>query len=352
MEAKILNQTGSFTQIQLDLALELYTAYLEAVRSPFKRPVPRQLSTLDLAQRRRMAARDARGSHAYLFEGSNLDFDLALAAQASGDRAQSATYWVHKDNAVELRILLLQFMQSVRLRADSTASKEGNTMVRRGSADETPSTVGSLVLDNAARVATADKIYGCSNGGDTSYASAIVRWNAEERVFFSITNATEESYDKLIHPAAMNFPRRRLAAFLDKDATFSTEDNAKEKEEEEEDDEERTNAEETTLDAEKARSWLLRHEEIEPLVFTRHTRSRFVGLENQADQAAWAVFDEDVEFGEVSLEDIATPSFFTHAPIQGTTFPHAILTVRTEGDCSNLLNALNMSHLVSVLVAI
>jgi len=335
VEYKILSQSGSFTKVQLDYALDLYTAYLEAVRSPFKKTVPRQLSATDLAQRRSIAARDGRVSNNDLFDGSDLEFDLALATQVQGTKSERATFWVHKDNAVELRILLLQYMRGFRHRTDSAGSKSA---MRRGSSDETPSTVGTLVLDNAARVAASGKAYDTPTYVEGSHAAATARWNAEGQAVFSITNASEESNTLPKHPAAVQLPRQKLAAFLNVDGKSITTDTG---------DENLSSNGTETLKTEAARSWLRQHPEIGPLVYTRFHRSRFVGLENQPEQAAWAAFDEDVDFSEVNLRNLREPSFFTRAPGQGGRFPHAILTVRTEGDCSNLFNALNGSHLVS-----
>lgn len=338
VESKIINQPGSFTKMQLDYALDLYTAYLEAVRSPFRKPVPRQLSAADLAQHRNITTPGSRGSITNLFSGSDLDFDLALAAEVRGEKSQSATFWVHKDNAVELRILLLQYMGGVKRRASSASLKSN---ARRASADEIPSTIGTIVIDNSARVAAMGRSYESPGHVEGFHATASARWNANGQAVFAITNPAEGAGHILTHPAAVQFPRQELASFLDVDAAYPPERTV------DDNDNDDFSIGKEPLKPETVRAWLRQHQEIEPLVYTRCNRARFVGLENQTEQAAWAAFDEDVEFGEVRHSDLLDSSFFVHVPRQGVKFPHAILTVRTEGDCSNLFGALNESHLVS-----
>jgi len=338
VESKILTQSGSFTKLRLDYALDLYTAYLEAVRSPFKKLLPRQLSAVDLAQRSNTVQGPTSQSLNSLFDGSDLDFDLALAAEVQGDKSQSATYWVHKDNAVELRILLLQYMRGAHRRTSSTGSK--NT-VRRGSAEETPATAGAVLLDNFARVSCDNKVHESSIPAESFYAAANARWNAEGQAIFSLNTPSQGTNSVSTYPGPVRLPRERLAKFLNVDSTYQLKEGI------EGGQEDPLQIQENAQRADAARSWLRQHKDIKPLIYMRLKRGRFVGLENQPDQAAWAAVDEEVDLGEVALSDLQAPAFFTNAPQQGLRFPHAVLTVRTEGDCSNLLGALNESHLVS-----
>lgn len=323
VEEQIINQPGSFARVDLKPALDHYSTYLDVVRNlEYDKKDYGGIGVETLVP----ASPDATPFISYDGANSPLEFDTELASSQNEGRGKDATYWVHVDNVVQLRILLLQYLRYAKSAA-TLDSAQGDSAI------ESEKRLGVLLLDDPGRLRAhmTDMVNKDKEEEKTLNNVAVTAcWLGEEDAMVAVSDKDNHS-GRFLAP----IPQNQLMSFLNKpsDAQFP-----------------RTPCNNNTQAQRKAvQTWLTQHPNIMPLSFHWQQRTRFVGLDNSptSSQGSWAVLDEDIRMAAAAgknpqarevLEEAA------HSNIEE--FPHAVLVVKVEGDDKGLLRVLDHSHLV------
>jgi hypothetical protein len=400
---EVLGEPTSFSNVNLESLVAEWAAVLTAVREPFKDGVSfkpgyggRRVSLIPppTKDKARLLATEgtSRGEtgptgpnqlvgstsaaqiHSITENGSDVDFDTALATLPLGYAAGKATYWIHPDNLVELQVLLLQHMRIWPSRgkmqsptpSPSTTSRRSSLTWRSGfGTDERGDEAGLVIFDDLERFAEDQSAATISDveeqaGKITERAAASVRWCADGEAIV-VADATSPDTPESTDPRDQSKRRLRIAklkkknvpALFDLKQPFSTQrrgsDLAACGTE---------SAEPSVHGMEEVRTWLSQHEEVCPLVQIRSKRTRFHGSNNGPSHGTWAVLDRDIRMEKARLEEIGKTGTLTPPMEEGIIalgpsdgepmeFPYAVLEVRWEGEEANLIPALDGSHLVS-----
>jgi hypothetical protein len=297
--------------------------------------------------------------------GPDVEFDSVLATVPLGVDAGRATYWVHQDNLIALRILLLEHTnnRSARTRppVSAAASRSSISSLHKQVLSESstsPSAAGDEVnlaifddLDEFSRKQSSATVGDIENATGTVSEKATVsaRWSNQTEAAVTLVQGRDSvstaitaspPSKRVIKTAPLK--RKNLRALFDigqpvpkasLDASVDSD---------------------TTDHLADMRDFIASNSRIAPLVQIRSKRNRFVGLHNQANSGLWATLDTDVVMSRIDLDAIGTSNATT--PVESSNknsfdvsaFPHGILEVRWEGGYStDLVQSLDQSHLVS-----
>ena len=99
-----------------------------------------------------------------------------------------------------------------------------------------------------------------------------------------------------------------------------------------------------------AKSWLQKHQDVQPLVEIHSDRTRFAGIRNTDTSGIWATLDTEIVLAKCSSALLAEQYNSSSSSEEATSpclrFPHAVLNVRFEGDVNmGLIKTLDGSHL-------
>lgn len=339
MDAQVFNQPGSFTKSQLQPALDLYVAYLDAVRSPFFQP---ELNGRDV-QENPTKLDPLHPTVLNLLQGSVLEFDIAMSMGPPGSQTEQAAYWVHQDNIVELRVLLMQFMRNLRPSYSSTtpAASESSTPPSsvRSRHLSTGDRINTVVIDNPDLVAQS-----LSSSKRPSWRpAALSSWATSGKAVVA-TNDSETTVGGLL---VAKLRRGVLASFVDTESPFPPPSH--EIDTDDEDDQSPPQVD-VRKDFALVRQRLAQLSHSDPLVRVFRQRSRFFGLENRDAEGVWATLDEEISMEATSTVAVKQRNYFSSTAGCETSFPYAVLTVRTEGSHEvGFIHKLDQSHLVSTL---
>lgn len=394
---EVLEQLTSFTRKDFEPLLAQWAEVLAAVRAPFKagtnwqsrsaekmeglvkvdesedKIIPRSMPSqgpnpYGPLQNRQDSTSSAKEIHSTCENGSNLDFDTALAVLPLGRAAGKAVYWIHPDNLIQIHVILLQHTRLHRTTNNTAPSPPNNSSPRSsrsGSmnsywsspacrADEETYVIICDDLQHFAKRQSSATISDSENlpGSASEKAAASIRYcSTGEAVVVVSTSSelTDESIRK-----RHRFERARLKKKAVRQL-FSTDPSLSFKR--------RQSCQSVTSngvagnelddvqDPEMIRAWFSGHRKVQPLVQLYMRRTRFVGLRNSEAGGLWATIDKDVSLKRCSKEKLTSgDDLFTFVG-EGKTgfenFPYAVMEIRCEGElATDLIASLDESHLV------
>lgn len=339
VETEVLNQPDGFAKAQLKPALDTYIAYLELVRSPF---VKQPESTAVTGQ---VPVDPLHPTVLNLLQGSPLEFDVALSMAPAGPRTEQAVYWVHQDNVVELRVLLMQYTRgtpsSSPAAPGATPPTSAPTSPNRSQRSRHDDSLSTMVVDNADSIAQSfSGSQGMSSSTRLWKPSVMASWTPAGDAIVAMNDSSESSPGLLVAK-----PRRSLlSSFLDTDTQFPPPDHNIDTDE----DDRPATLSDSHQESVAVRQKLARFEGVVPMVKISKSRSRFVGLDNTSEQGIWAALDEEIYMETSSKDALKKPDYFSRPARGETRFPYAVMTLRREGeDGATLVRSLDSSHLVS-----
>ena len=389
---EVLDRPTSFTRKDFEPLLTQWAEVLAAVRAPFEagtkwqprspegvagwtgadesnneNPLRSKPIQSDFPQKPPQNAwnstSNAKDIHSMCENGSNLDFDTALAVIPLGHTASRAVYWVHPDNLIQAHVILLQH---TRLRRTSnTTPSSPNTSSQRSSrsgsvtshwsasttrADEETGVVVCDDLQQFAKRQNSATISDTENlpGNTAQKATASIRYSSTGEAT-AVVGTSSESIDKKPRFERAKLKRKAVRQLLRADPTLFSErrqsgqsgvlNDIADKETD------------TVQNLEKIRAWFSDHREAQPLVQIYMRRARFVGLGNSEAGGLWATVDRDVSMRRCSEEALTNGDDFLTFGEEGKTelekFPYALLEIRCEGKVTtDLIASLDKSHIV------
>ena len=339
VDAQVFNQPGSFTKSQLQPALDLYVTYLDAVRSPFFQT---KLNSRE-AQEQPAKLDPLHPTVLNLLQGSAMEFDIAISMGPPGSQTEQAVYWVHTDNIVELRVLLMQFMRNVRPEYGSTtiATPEPSTPPSsvRARHSSTGNTVNTVVIDDPDSL-----VQTLSSSNRLPWRpAAISSWCSSGEAV--VATKDFETIDGGLLIAKLN--PGVLSSFLDTESPFPPPRHEIDTDDE---NDSPTFQDDVHRDFASVRQRLAQLSHSDPLVKVSKQRSRFIGLENRDVEGVWAALDEEISMVATSAKSVKQRNYFSSTERCKAFFPYAVLTVRTEGSHGiGFVKKLDESHLVSTL---
>ncbi|KAL8732586.1 MAG: hypothetical protein Q9181_003884 [Wetmoreana brouardii] len=379
---KVLDKPATFSNKDFQPLLTQYTDVLAAVRVIFQQGTnapPAQLaingnfSTNRTSTRIQKSAEQTKASATHVCsnttassaskiqkacqEGSEIDFDTALATSPLGKSGGKASYWIHPDHLVELHVLLLQYTRLRKTTSPNVATpagiesrhqvrKEstngnGNGLVSGGEDD-----AGLVVCDDLEKFARRRSSAPISDAEESvgkvpEKAAMTVRYSSTGKAVLAIDVSASDT------PEAKALTSFRVVKVKSKDVRHMFDF---------EEPQCRTDKLLREADSEDSehpdsiRKWLTDNPEVQPLVQLQCKRTRFVGLKNGEADGIWATLDRDI------LMKQTPEGFFTSkggGPAFGdadhndlVNFPFAVLEVRFEGGLqADLLDALDKTHL-------
>ena len=342
-------------------------------RTPERPKAPRQKSDhgegrSGRIQRNPDDTASAAALHAASEKGSMVELDTALVVSPLGRAATKAVYWIHPDHLVEIHILLLQH---TRLRnpvtspisassASSPNHSRKGSMNGRGVAQtfRPDDGIGIIVCDDLQRFA---KRWSAATIGDSEDRAGdagendavMVTYTSSGEAIVTIGLSAKEvcrspDLDENRDIIKAKLKRKNLRDLFD----FSLGDTLTRSESRKSINTNSADGSEGKHDLAQARAWLAAHREVQPLVHLQMTRTRFVGLGNNETKGVWVMLDTNILMQQCTLDNIeGKGDLLTLGEGTGLNpikFPHAILTVRVEGDDTpKLVAALDESHLAS-----
>jgi len=358
----VLAQPDSISNVDIGPLLDQFLEILQAVRELVQQPPkPRRLSLtpasdpgskLGNAVKPSIIARYPTSRIQSTIEtGSEGDLDVALATYPLGDAGSRAIYWVHPEQVVELKVLLLQHMRpfpAERRRAGKTAptiTRAMSGLSRRDSAssDRVEETHVMVLddLDAFAQVQSSATIKDAedSAGGVVTHTAGIGLWtgSSEAHVVVGSTIEGETARSVIVKP-------KHIGALLDTDSTFERRRSSVQFQP---DVQSVDMADDFEQNAKRVREWLSTNPKVKPLVAIHLRRLRFVGLNNDQSQGSWATLNTDITMSRTpGLKEMVGD--WWSAAEELVEFPFAVLDVRQEGDkTAELIKFLDDSHLVS-----
>ncbi|KAB8698103.1 hypothetical protein FH972_026353 [Carpinus fangiana] len=293
VDEQILGRDDCFARVDLSTVMEQYASYLGDLRSAFEEHHSPDKSSPSL---------DTTNTSITL-KSAPIDFDTLVEAESGPSRR--ATYWVHQDNVVELRILLLQYMRYAHLDPASPATKP-KMPLRRDSSFLSDNQVGLVALDSS---------------------KISVRWAGNDA---AVTVSDSGSY-------TTKFERHRLPSFLSASRPLDQRDSS---------DDLSSLPESTDKEREIIQAWMENHPNVNPLARVCANRSRFVSLEESAWPGPRAILDQEVRMEKTSIVQLRRKESFRPASFASMElFPHAVLTVVSGDDDGGIIAALDSTHL-------
>ena len=384
----VLSKPKNFSQKDFGPLLEQWAAVLAAVRAPFEDVIarrdrssattpgqspPNHTSWSQKTTDSKTLAHTPVGCDGNQFSsvaalesvyksGSDVDADTAFATIPLGSTAGKAVYWVHQDDLIQLHILLLRFNR-VRIgplgarssrNSSSSIASQGTSSTRLSAGRDAGADVetGFIVCDNLStfakrRNAITIKDMESLPGSIPEEAAACIRYSGTREVVIATRNPTtgKPVLTNAQTGESMNTVKLRRKALIQlfnhggntarqpeliNRSSGPTPDNGSLQD-----------------DLGPLRKWLADHDDIQPLVHIRSTRTRFAGIDNTKDRGIWMTLDTNVRMKRMSSEDLnnfGRSVDITDSPSEE--FPHAVLEVRWEGSSQpDLLNVLDETHL-------
>ena len=388
-QQEVLNRPQGFAQKDFSPLLSHWTDVLAAVRAPFDAgfswkgpstviegvsptlppaaPPSRQLKgitgeTATKAQKSSVPKTNAADLHRICNDGCDVDLDTALATIPLGGSAEKAVYWIHRDNLVQIHVLLLQYTRLRNRNQGSASSYSSPESSRRGSANGSTAEsiargneIGTIVCDDPQSFAKRRNGTTISDierrpGAPIEEAAVTIRYSHSGEAIvtagMAYTKNSNTSVLELGEPVRkVRVKRKALHELFDPENTPPSRPL-----------QDSVNADDTaipsTKDAskqeyDKIKEWLQEHREVQPLVHLRGSRTRFIGLGNSETSGVWATLDKDISMKKSSRQDLQSLSRSpaVNDDLSSNKFPHAILEVRREGkDGLDLISALDDSH--------
>lgn len=302
--------------------------------------------------------------------GSDVEFDSALATLPLGADGGRATYWVHQDNIIALRVLLLEYANNRPAKArpsvsDATPRSSISSLHKQalGERSSTSGTAGEGVclaifddIDEFSRKQSAVTVgdIEIATGTVSEKATLSVRWSGQTDAMVALIQESNHqaagftSNRKLAIKTAP-LKRKNLRTLFDIDqpipkspldgganwgAEFENINNAE--------------------NLPEVRNFIASHSRVGPLVQIQSRRNRFLGLNNRMESGLWVTLDTNVIVRRIDLESIGTSTATTpvesanKSNLDALAFPHGILEIRWEGGHSTeIVQGLDHSHLVS-----
>ncbi|KAI9805577.1 MAG: hypothetical protein M1825_000828 [Sarcosagium campestre] len=353
-EKSVLRQPQGFIMRGFDPLFTQWSRVLAAVRVPFENDSRGpQVSTTVLRATVPASVGDPSGSTqdqdssaALLHSASDLSdvaFDTVLASTPIGPKGGRAVYWVHHDNLIELKVLLLHH---TRLRLHSGhSSAEGN--------DE----MFVILLDQLDRLISRQ---GMGFGGDVEVsaqripekAAASVRWSTCGDAAVTVRIVPDNpalGNNVASNTKTLTLNRKDLRKFFESDYPVAREDTARQ-----------DSGDEQEIPIHRAvREWFKSRPEVKPLVQISSLRTRFAGLANSPSQGVWVSLDTATTITKARKDwyrrrNRSPTTEFEDAALHGTEsafeepeiFPHAVLDLRWEGEnMMALVRLLDGNHL-------
>ncbi|MCJ1435522.1 hypothetical protein MMC27_004896 [Xylographa pallens] len=378
---EVLSRPTNFARKDFGPLLERWSGVLTDVRSPFEGGFSRNANGLRQSlslPHTRTSSRSARQptlpqeatinarpditstgelSAAYI-AGDDVDVDTAFAISAIGSNGGKAAYWVHPDNSVQLHILLLRYSR-LRRRGEETRSSQSSSQsgsrrasiqssTNNGVADE----AGTFVCDdlqnfaerrNSTTVGDMESVPGTV----PEEAAVSIRYSSKGEAIAVIKNFTTSQPGGSTRGISISAKKARLKRkllhriFTDHGSSLSPSGSSTDIAVS------RNESHSTDDDVEAIRQWLYDHQEVQPLVHLRTSRTRFVGLGNSDSKGIWVTLDRNVSMTRSSIDDLKNFSHSTSLKYPASEdFPYAVLEVRWEGTSQpDLVKALDETHL-------
>lgn len=336
---EVIGSPTSFFQLDLGFLLDQYIDVLSAVRAPLDN-VGVSSSHADLHQ----PSSVAKLSKA-VEEGSELDFDVALTSIPLGSHSSRATYWIHPDHIVEVEVLLLQYMRlhtSPNAKSATPNDSPLATPIRRKSSAtvdkyfSNEDEVGFIVVDNPKSFALKQNSSTISSIEETPgthplKAAGNAMWTASgEAAVIVGVDAEDRKIARL--------KRKHLCTFLDSPEYSQNHVEPVSP---------GVKWQDSKDDVAGARSWLTEHADVKPIAGVCSKRTRFVGLHNGFSGGTWASLDRDIFMKDTLYQYAGSSESLIKAREECSTFPHAVLQIRREGNqLAGLIHILDHSHLV------
>lgn len=346
----ISSRSDSLFQLDIGYLLEPYIYILGVLRSIFDvySTIPTHTETDTQTSAERISQT--------LEKGDGLDFDLALTTVPLGSSGLRATYWVHSDNIVEVRVLLLQCMRlftgSTRTstRDSSSCATLGLRWPSATNVDNYLSNedeVGLVVLDHAEAFAIkySTSTIGLSEetkGNIGLKAAGNVRCVAGGKIAVVVHSGTDEHAQSPTAVKIAKLERKSLRSLMDAASHSFKPDGL-----------ERSSSHNAKLNESSndgtwsVRQWLTEQKSAGPIAGAVSKRTRFIGIHNNSTGGIWATLDRDIHVKESLHKDLEADNWATTGRSQSIKFPHAVLEVRCEGyHAMSHIQALDRSLLV------
>ena len=373
----VLNRPTSFSKRDFGDLITQWTEVLASVRAPFEKKSTAQpgagRARIDgfppSANKNSLSSSSQNGTHngipddrdsAVLMHstwevGSNIDIDTAFSALPLGPKARRAVYWVHPDNIVQIRVLLLQHSRvqklagsdlvgngtpSTRSSQSSAVSRSGNRSTARP--DEEVAVILCDDLQKFARLHNSETIGDVEElpGAVSDKAAVVIRYSKTSEATVVVRQWPDSSQPQYnlpsdAPPGKVVLDRKMLPWVFNLAKTSQS------------------NGQALSDRVSKLSSWLERHSEVKPLIQTHSKRTRFAGLKNCDTHGLWAILDTNIRMQSCSQDALtsgrALSSTSDHEKSDMTPFPYAVLEVWTEGNANaELITRLDSSHLVSL----
>lgn len=360
----VLDRPTSFSKRDLQPLLAQWTQVLASVRAPFDRKAGFHPANAQAKARKNTSGRSqpslasadtasssAEDLHSTWETGSNVDIDTALAILPLGPSAARAVYWIHPDNIVQIHVLLLQYTRlpkskntnaSLDTPPSSRSSPRGSLSANTSRPfPRTDEEVGNIVCDDPQRFAqrrNCETISEDKAGTVAHKAAASIRYSCGDDAVAVVgivpDNASKPAESQTRLPSSKAKVDRKTISHLFNPSKADQIVNRVDSE-----------------DCMRVCRWLKEHIELQPLVRLQSRRTRFVGLKNDKKGGIWATLDTDVLMTSSSRGSVADGRALitlSEGEKQGaSSFPHAILEVRIEGDSSTeIISDLDASYLV------
>ncbi|TID13727.1 SPX domain-containing protein [Venturia nashicola] len=369
-KSEVLDRPSSFTTVILDDSLEHWTEILQVIRAvhrphvqsrgllqSIKHQSPTSLSQPD-ARPRPMSSLIVSQLERATGSASDVNFDVAFAEAPIGESGTRAVYWVHQDQLIELQVVLLQQMRlyipnvnQVTLASGPSSLSQSPALTRTNSLSRQPEgqiekevDTGMIILDNVQDYAHRQSTGTVSDTEDATGQSflrpaATARWAASDEAIVSMNQPRASGKGG---PAKVR--KKHLAALLNVDRDFTPWKSSGKSTPV--DGSFYTNTDADSMTVEEARSVLAQHTEIQPLAAIFSKRTRFVGLSNTLSAGQWCSLDSQISISKVVRDDLVGKEWASKLSSGATSFPYAVLEVRSEGLLSKcIIETLDKSHL-------
>ena len=376
----VLDRPTSFTNTNFLHSLALYNKVLADIRltgTPNTSLIKNQTTYSQagkLISSRAAELKDA-------FErGTDAEMDTAFAMLPLGSQATTACYWIHSENLFQLQVLLLRHARSRKNQISvSTPSQTSSRASRQGSISESGSSAtiqsGSEAcfiacddLPSVAKRQSSATIEDAESAGGRFLHNSIASINLSSTgdavvVVGASPEIKPESDDTQGFPCFLTTKVRRKALRCLFDAGSLAKDISSLEEQRDCIPNSQSSALigksplvntclNVTSNIEIIKEWLREHKKIQPLFELRSQRCRFTGINNTANSGLWATLDTDVVMAKsalLSLDRYDSSESSSHTESGVHKFPHAVLSIRIEGNVTtSLIEELDGSHLVSL----
>ena len=251
--------------------------------------------------------------------GSGIETDIALSTLPLSQRTSGYNvYWIHHNSFVQVCILLQQYVRVGTEHPDHAATYNSDTLESQK--------VGSIVCDNLGTYVKRwrDQISNGQAGSELFEAAATIRYTSSDAI----------AVIRSMIPKSTRLNRQSLRQLFESKKTPKTSVQTPLKHN-------------STQGLERVQDWIHEHQEVQPLVQITCQRTRLIGLANTRKQGIWVSLDQDASFSTFDIEKLDVMESQSRLLGKHTEFPHAILTVRWEGQGTpELVKTLHISRLV------